>query len=89
MLFSEQIETISWLLTVPDSSWMIANIFSVVIICLYMWRVWGMQHNKPVTLTLVWRKSFGGWGVYLKHLEENGKKISSQPGFLENKSYEE
>lgn len=28
-------------------------------------------------------------GKHFKHLEENGKKMSSQLGFLKNKSYEE
>lgn len=29
------------------------------------------------------------WGKHFKHLEENGKKMSSQLGFLKNKSYED
>lgn len=29
------------------------------------------------------------WEKHFRHLEENGKKMSSQLGFLKSKSYEE
>lgn len=48
-----------------------------------------MGNYKKISITAVGTRGFGVWGKHFKHLEENGKNMSSQLGFLKNKLYED